>query len=478
MEKKTSLSSSTIWYSAGNFLIRSISFILLPLYTHVLSTADYGNYALLLSVYALAAVLYQSGMQSALTKFYLDETTLEGRSRVFSSIFNSAVLLGVFLTAAAALFSGSISFIILGTQNLSGLIILVFTALLFDSICYYGLQLLKTQEKAKIVVRLSFINAIINFILNIVLVYFMRMSIAGIFYAQLISAVILLLLLFPNFSNEYKIYIDKKVIKLVVIFSLPLFVSGLLSSAVDVSDRFILNFYTNRNEVGIYSLSYKIAMVMNVFMIAFRTAWIPHAIKVYKQGNYSKIFGKTFEKLLLGSFLILLIVVLFSPALFEIKLFSRYLFNPDYKSGIIILPFVLTGYMLNGIAGFYSLYPFISSKSIHFLLSDASAFIMNILLNLILIPKFGMLGAAAATAIAFLASALYLFIISRKKIVIAYPLKEIMLIGFTAVIFMIIGVYFSNYIINLALILFYVLIFVKQTKFNIKDLFSFSNSSC
>jgi len=474
MSKKTSLSASTIWYSVGNFLIRSISFLLLPLYTHVLSTAGYGNYALLLSVYALASVLYQSGMQSALTKYYLDETTTDGRRKVFSSIFNSAVIVGIILTLIAITLSGQVSKIIFGAERHSSLIILVFTALLFDSICYYGFQLLKTQEKAKRVVKLSFINAIINFILNIVLVYFLRMSIAGIFYAQLISAVILLMLLLPNFSYEYKIYIDKKIMKLVVIFSLPLLASGLLSSAVDVSDRFILNIFTNRNEVGIYSLSYKIAMVMNVFMLAFRTAWIPHAIKVYKQENYSHIFGKTFEKLLLGSFLILLIVVLFSPALFEIKIFSRNLLNPDYKAGIIILPYVLTGYMLNGIAGFYSLYPFISSKSVYFLLSDVSAFIINLILNLILIPKFGMLGAAASTAFAFLTSALYLFIVSRKKIIITYPLKEIITIGFTAVVLLIIGMYLRNYFINVMLILIYILIFVRQTKLNFRNLFTFN----
>ncbi len=474
MEKKTSLSTSTAWYSVGNFLIRSISFLLLPLYTNVLSTADYGNYALLLSVYALAAVFYQSGMQSALTKFYLDETTLEGRRKVFSSIFNSAALIGIILTFLIILFSESFSKIILGTTHLNKLVDLVFITLLFDSLCYYGLQLLKTKEKARRVVALSFVNAVLNFSLNIIFVYYLRLNIEGIFLAQLISAFVFLILLIPNFSNEYKFYINKQTIKLVTIFSLPLVVSGLLSSAVDVSDRFILNIYIGKTEVGIYSLSYKIAMLMNVFVLAFRTAWIPHAIKAYKEGNYSKVFGETFKKLLVGGFIILLVVVLISPYFFEIKLFNKNLLNPSYKAGTIILPYILLGYLLNGVASFYSLYPFISSKSILFLISDAAAFIINILLNLIFVPRFGMLGAAIATTLAFLASAFYLYAKSKKEIKIFYPVKEIIFLSLTMIIFLIIGLLIKNYFIDGILILIYLAISSRQTKFNFKDLFSFN----
>ena len=474
MEKKISLSASTAWYSVGNFLIRSISFLLLPLYTNVLSTANFGNYALLLSVYALASVFYQSGMQSALTKFYLDETTFEGRRKVVSTIFNSVTVIGIIFTVLAAIFSQTLSQLILQKTQFGNLIVLLFTALFFDSLCYYGLQLLKTKEKARNVVTFSFINAVLNFSLNIFFVYNLRMNVEGIFLAQLISAVVLLILLLPNFLPEYKFHIDNKVMKMVAVFSLPLVASGLLSSAVDVSDRFILNIFTNKSEVGIYSLSYKIAMVMNVFVLSFRTAWIPHAIKVYKKDNYSKIFGETFKKLLLGSFLILLVVVLFSPSLFEIRLFNKNLFNISYQSGIIILPYVLLGYMFNGIASFYSLYPFISSKSIFFLISDGLAFAINILLNWILIPKFGMVGAAAATTLAFVISAFYLFEISKKKIEIIYPVKDIIFISLASILFLIAGLYFKNYLLDGVLIIAYLVIFGRQAKFNFRNLFSFN----
>ena len=68
-----SLSKSVAWYGIGNIFIRSVSFILLPFYSNLISTAEFGNYALLMSVYAIISVLYQFGMHGTLNKFYIEE---------------------------------------------------------------------------------------------------------------------------------------------------------------------------------------------------------------------------------------------------------------------------------------------------------------------------------------------------------------------------------------------------------------------
>jgi O-antigen/teichoic acid export membrane protein len=191
---------------------------------------------------------------------------------------------------------------------------------------------------------------------------------------------------------------------------------------------------------------------------------------MYKLSGYAETFGKTFLKLLSVSFLILLCVTLFAPFLFNIKLFNVSLFDKSYEPGLIILPYILSGYLLNGIISFYSLYPFTSGKSYHFLISDGSAFIVNIILNLILIPVLGMLGAAVATTAAFLASALYLFFISGKKINIFYPLKEIITITLITLIVFIVGIVFKNVYWDILLICVYLVIVKKMLKIKITGL--------
>jgi O-antigen/teichoic acid export membrane protein len=472
MQNNKSLSGSTIWYSAGNFVVRSISFILLPLYSHLISTGDFGIYSLLMSFYAIAAVLFQSGMQNALMKYYLEHDDIELRKKIFSSIINSIGIFGFLITFVGVLFSKEISGLLLGSSQYSNLTALLLITLLVDTLGYFGLYLLKTQEKAKKVVNYSVAGAFVNLTLNIVFIYSIKIGVAGIFLAQIISSLFLLVFLLKDILPEYKLTIDTGFIRTAFIFSLPIILGGFMSSAVDVCDRFFLNIYTDKNIVGIYSLSYKIAMVMNVFIISFRTAWIPHAINLSKSSDTAEVFGKTFMKLLSAGFLILLAVTLFAPFLFNVKFFGSYLFDKTYEPGLVILPYVLLGYLFNGIIGYYSLYPFISNKTYHFLISDGSAFIINIILNIILIPIMGMLGAAVATTAAFLASAIYLYMISRKKVNIVYPQKEILLITFITAIVFIAGMISRSFYLAIILIAVYIYIVNRLTKIKLTGLLS------
>lgn len=471
MENQKSLSAYTTWYSMGNFIIRSISFVLLPLYSNLLSTSEFGNYSLLLSLYAMTAVLYQAGMQNSLTKFYLENENPSQRKIVFSTIFNSITILGLFLTFLSLVFSRGISSVILGTPQYSKLISIVFIALLVETLSYFSLHLLKTKEQVKKVVLFSCVSAFFNLIMNILFVYNLKMSVEGIFLAQLFSSLILVILLLPSILPEIQISVDKDLLKKMFMFSLPFLIGGIFSSAVDVSDRFILNIFTNKEEVGIYSLSYKIAMLMNVFVISFRTAWIPRALNVYKSENYSEIFGNMFKKLISVSLIILLTVTLFAPYLFQIKLLNVYILNKNYESGLIILPYILLGYLFSGLAAFYSLFPFVSSKSYYFLYSDLIAFIVNLLLNFILIPVIGMIGAAVATTFAFIASAVFLFWISKSRIQIIYPMRDIIKIILLSVLILIIGMSFRNLILDVILMVIYLISVSRLIKINLIQLF-------
>ncbi len=471
MESKKSLSVHTAWYTVGNFLIRSISFSLLPLYSNLLTTSEFGDYALLVSMYTIASVVYQSGMQNALSKFYLESKSSEQSGRIFSSIYNSIVIFGLLLTFLSIIFSKNISWLILGTPQHSKLISLVFIALLVETLSFFPLHLLKTKEKSSKVVLCSSASAAINLPLNFLLVYKYRMGIEGIFLAQIISSLALMLTILPSILNEIKMQIDKNLLTKMFLFSLPFMIAGIFSSAVDVSDRFFLNIFTSKNEVGIYSLSYRIAMTMNLFVISFRTAWVPRSLNIYKSQNYSIEFGNIFKKLISVSFIIVLLITLFAPYLFQVKLFGINILNKSYEPGLIILPYVLLGYFFSGLGVFYSLFPFVSSKSHYFLYSDLIALLVNIILNFTLIPLTGMIGAAAATTLAYFSSAFFLFVVSRNKIIIDYPIREIIIIVFSATIFLFVGMIIKDLILDIALIISYLLISIKLSDIRFGSLF-------
>jgi O-antigen/teichoic acid export membrane protein len=471
---KASLSKSVAWYGLGNIFVRALSFLLLPLYSNLLSTSSFGDYSLLMSVYAVALVIYQFGMFGALNKFFIEEKSEQKKKLIFSSILNSIFIISILVTGILWASSSEISKLVFGTSEFSKLLVLLLFSILFETLCSYIFYLLKTMELAKKAVTYSAAGAILNLLLNIIFVYYLKLGVPGIIYAQLISGFILFVLLFNLMKANYVFRIDKVILKTVLRFSIPLIFANLLTAGNNVADRFILNILSGKEVVGIYSFSYRIAMIMNIFVVSFTSAWSPHSLNLYYANDYKETFGKTLNKLVALSCLLLLVVSLFVPYLFDFYLFGFTFFNSSYKAGIIIIPLVMTGYIFNGISSFYSVYPSVSNKTYHILISDLGAFIINVGLNILLIPKLGMLGAAFATLTGFVFAAAYLFVVSKKVIVIDYKTKELMIIILIALIFLFIGLNLSSFIISLLLVLIYLTALNYLTDFKVMQLFKLS----
>jgi O-antigen/teichoic acid export membrane protein len=469
-----SLSGSVAWYGLGNLFVRSLSFILLPLYSNLIDTTEFGNYSLLLSVYAVVQVFFQFGMFGALNKFYIAEKSENKKLLIFSSILNSIIIIAGFLTFILWLLSSRISVIVFNSPDFEDLLILTFAALFFETLSFYILSLLKTLELAKKVVVYSAIGAILNLILNIIFVYFLKLHVNGIILAQFISGIVLLLLLLPVIKGKYIFRIDKGILNTVIKFSIPLIFANLFMAGSNVADRFILDIYSGRQQVGLYSFAYRIALIMSILIGSFSTAWNPHSLNLYYSSDYKFAFGKILNKLVAVSCLLLLIVSFFAGYLFEIHLFGVSFFNPDYHAGIVIIPIVMLGYLFNGISSYYSVYPKVSDKSYHLMISELVALIINVISNIILIPWFGIIGAALSTAVGFLSGASYLFIISNTKIEIKYHLKELSIIILSALLFLVIGKKINNIMMDIILILLYLFILRFYAKIKLNLLFRLS----
>ena len=435
MEKKSSLSRATAWYTIGNLFVRSVSFLLLPLYSNLISTEEFGRYALVMSLYAIIAVFYQSGLQSALSKYYLEEENESRRKEIFSTIINAAGLIGITLSIIIFILSGWIALEATGTAGYSGLIRIIFASLFFETITFITLHLLRTKELARKVVVYSSFSAVVNLIFNIYLVYFLKLGIFGIIWAQLVTSVSLFFILLPFLRDSYMPRMRTDMLKTFLTFSYPLVIAGLLSAAVEVIDRFIIDHFLGKSEVGIYSFAYRIALVMNIFVMSLRGAWTPYSIRIYNAGNYSEEFGKSLTKIVGVSLLIFLTVSIFIDDLFTLNFSGFFLFNPQYRGGIEIIPVVLVSYIFSAVVTYYSVYPYVSGKSIHFLVSDLIALVINIVLNFWLIPLYGIMGAAAATFFSYLGNAAYLVIISERKIKITYEMWKIVSILFSISLF-------------------------------------------
>jgi O-antigen/teichoic acid export membrane protein len=153
-----------------------------------------------------------------------------------------------------------------------------------ETIVFFILHLFKTKEEALRAVIYTSAGALMNIVLNIHFVYNLGQGIEGIIKAQLFSSLVTLVILIPYFNSNYKFnlnqFFNTTYFKPLLLFTLPVFLSGLFASLVDVVDRFIINSMLGEEQTGIYSFAYRIALLMNIFVISFRTAFTPYSINL------------------------------------------------------------------------------------------------------------------------------------------------------------------------------------------------------
>lgn len=452
---KVGVIKSTGLYSLGMIFIRASSFILLPFYAKVFTPIEFGNYTLILSFYTILAVIVQAGFQTALTKYYVEAEATNERKSIFSTIINSLTIVSITAALILTLFSKQTSLLLFGIKNYDAIVITAAVLLIIETVTFFNLHLLRAREETKKYVYIVSISAIVNLLSNYLFIAVFKFGIVGIFFAQIVSSSVSLLMSIGYIKNEYAPKINTRLLKKLFIFSLPLLTAGILSTLVDLADRFIINHYLGVKEVGSYSFAYRIAMVMNIVVISFGSVWTPRSLDDIKKKRVSQTMPNLFTKLLFLLTLLFLIVSFLADDLFLLNISGKAFFGHEYYGGVIIIPFILLSYLFRGVSTFYSVYPLSSGKSYHFLVGDLLGFISNIFLNIILIPMHGLVGAAIATLVSYFIIAAYSFLISFKALNIRYEKLKIISILLISLIFFAISYKMKNLFIDFTLLLTY-----------------------
>ena len=450
MKKSSNLFKNTLLYVLTNLFLKSASFLLLPFYSHYISPADFGVFSILLAGYTIVVSFYQGGFQSSFSKFYLEARDDNQREAALSQFFTLTMGISFIASAGCLLASRQLSNMLFSSGRYDTIIQILALTLLFDNFQTCALHVFKTKETIKPVAFFSVVPAVINVTVTIILLVGFGQGIMAIVNAQFISMFVVTAMLIPKIRNIVTWNIDRKYFVLFMKFAIPLMIAGGFTAMTDLVDRFILRHYFDDAMVGIYSFAYRIGNIMMLFVISFRTAWTPHAINLYKKGDYAEHFGRSFGKLLFLSFTIFLSVSLLTPAIFDFSLPGNFhLFNPAYRPGLVIVPIILMAYLFNGLLSFFSIYPYLSGKSWHFLVSDGIALGLNIIGNLLLIPQLGLIGAALATLLSYFGSMLYLWWISNGKVETTINVNSALMLITSAIVCFMVSFTINNLFVTL-----------------------------
>ncbi len=410
-------------YGFGYVMIRFVSFLLMPLYTNSFSQADYGTLTLVFTFIGLALLFYVSGMGLALMKFYVRPD--QDRRTVVTTIFMTLFVSSVFLSSLLVLFARPLSKVLFGEPQP---VWMAMTALILvmDTISVRGQVLLRMNNRAVTYTLFALANVTVAMVGNIILVARLNYGVTGAILATLLAALCSFLLILPTVVREIHLpSFDPALLKKMLLFGLPFLPGAFFQFIMDLADRYLIDWLMGRDMVGLYSAGYKVGSLMLILQSGFNLGWQPYFLKKENDPEAPQLFARIATYFALGLTFIWTIMIMFVDRLVRLEISGITLIGSEFWSSTAIVPLIMLGYIF---LGFYDvLMPgiFYHNKSHLVSVYRGIGAASNVILNLLLIPRWGIMGAAWATCISFGLMSTGLFFQTQKLFYIPFQWSKI-----------------------------------------------------
>lgn len=448
--KYKDLTSNTLLFTISNFGSKIISFLLVPLYTNVLSTAEYGSADLVSTTVQLLLPLLTLNIQDAVLRF-----TLEKGQDEKDIISNGLKVISV---GSMILFLALLTCLIFKPFQIDNVyLIFLFLYFLFMALNNTFSMYLRSMNRVKIIVIAGLANTFLACVLNIVFLLVLKWGVVGYFIANLIGIVfsVLIMLVFGNIRKEIIYKTSNTTLRAMIVYSAPLILNSLAWWLNNASDRYILTFFCGAAVNGVYAVAYKIPTILSTVQGVFYNAWSISAIKEFDKNDSDGFVGNIFSLYNCASILSCSVLLLLNPLL------ARILYAKEFYTAWKYVPMLLVGSVFNGLALFEGCIFTAVKKTKEVSKTTLIGAAINTLLNVILIPVIGALGAAIATMVGYLAATIIRTISTNK--IIRMKLKwQIQIISFALVLMQgVVATFENTFIIQIVIII--AIIFVQRT---------------
>jgi O-antigen/teichoic acid export membrane protein len=375
-------------YGLGSLVSRFIAVLLLPVYTRYLSPADYGLIETLIALSAVLTVLLAAGVKSAFFRFYFDE---EDKRRVIRTSFwftmGSAT---VGLVAGLAL-AAPISELLFDTSDHADLVRAAFVGLWAHVNYEQMTALFRVEQRSTAYLIATLINLTLTVGATLLLVIVWEQGPIGVIVGNFTGTLLVYAGLLAYRREQLGLELDRPLLREMNRFGMPLVPSGLFLWALNFSDRFFLVKLAGPREVGLYSIGVRMASAIILFLAAFRTAWPAFAYSIEDDREAKRTY----------SFVLTYIVVITSWMALALGVLApwlvRLLTTEDfYSAERVVAPLAFAAAAFGAyIVVVIGIGRARRTRSNWIITGAAAA--LNVGLNLILIPEYGMIGAAVAT---------------------------------------------------------------------------------
>lgn len=412
----------TVGYLPAKVTPALIGFISIPIITRIFTPQEYGNYILAMATVSVLSAIFGWIPNSTIRFYPLYEK--EGKAAFFFNAALSYTILTVFFITGLFL----LILTIIKNQISSNLFYLLFFGagvLICLSFFEFLLHWLRSKRMVKWYSGFFVWKSIMSLVIGLGLIFLFNLGIESLLIGIMISILISLPLLWKKAAGGYFIKIPKlkkNLYKQMSTYSMPLVVGNLAAWILSLSDRYILEGYKGSAEVGIYSASYNISeksimLITTLFMLASG----PIVMNIWEKDGAKK--SAAFVTEVTRYYLIICI-----PAVIGLIVLSKTIVNvmtgEQYSEGYIIFPFVVSGVLFLGLQQRFQAGFLFYKKTKYITISIIASGLLNLVLNLILIPKHGYYAAAVTTFISYIFLLLLMIVLSRRLFIWKFPLSS------------------------------------------------------
>lgn len=374
----------------ASFGTKILSFLLVPLYTSILTTSDYGTYDLIYNTISLLIPILTQNILDAVLRFSIGCKPTE---RKIISIGIKYFLIATAIVVGA-LFANSLCGLSKTVRSLSVLVVLMFvTQALSQIVLYYARGLNKFLDVAVSSVLCSAVAISANVLLLVVF----RLGLQGYFLANILGPAIQIIYLVARLSllKVDPIHVDRGLEKSMLKYCRPLTLNSVAWWVNNAADRYIVTFFCGTAENGIYSVASKIPSILSIFQTIIGQAWTISAVDEFdaddKDGFFSNMYSIYNCLMVLACALIIAADVPFASLLYSNSFFEAWRY----------VPFLTISVVFGALAGYVGGILAAVKDSKEFARSSTFGALSNVLINLVLVPWIGPLGSAIATAISY-----------------------------------------------------------------------------
>lgn len=434
------LAGQTAIYGVSSIVGRIINFLLVPLYTNVLNTDDYG---LLILMYSYVAVIYVFLIYGMETAYFRYSELKTDKQNVFNTSLISIVVSSTFFALFALNFSSDIASWI-RQESYANYVQMFALIMALDAISAIPFAKLRAEARPVRFAIIKFVNIGVNLGLNLFFIllcpFILKNYSSGlalnfinlvfdpelglvtyVFISNLVASSITILMLLPEIIKvQFKF--DFALWKQLFRYGYPILIIGFAFAMNEMFGRILMNYLlpeeTALDQIGIYSASFKLAILLSLFVQAFRYAAEPFFFAQEKEKDSKKVYAQVMKYFVVLMLFASLAILLYIDII-------KLLIGREFRGAIGVIPILLSGYIFIGIFYNLSFWYKLTNKTFYGAILALGGMLITIVLNFILIPEYGYLGSAWATFACYFSMMFASYLWGRKVYKIDYNWKRI-----------------------------------------------------